>query len=118
MNIQKLNALEEAIEKSKFQPNGKVFAGANLIISNDPARNRYDNDEFVLTPHAEEVSWVIFELKQVFADEIDYLTRLGFYPALGRAANRAILSGSELPGIQKEIVDEAKDFWSNRPIEQ
>lgn len=117
MNIQKLNALEEAIEKTKFQPDGKNFAGANLIVSNNPVRKRYDHDEFVLTPHAEEVSWVIFELKTVFADEIDYLTKLGFYPALGRAANRAIQAGSELPAIQKAIVDEAKDFWSNRPIE-
>ena len=113
-----LNALEEAIENCDYQPHGKIFAGANLIISNNPARNRHDHDEFVFTPYAEELSWVVFELKRLFADEIDYLTKLGFYPALGRAANRAIRSGSELPVIQKAIVDEAKDFWSNRPIEQ
>ena len=116
MNIDLLNALEADIRKGDHKPDGQVFAGANLIVSKNPARPRHKNDEFVFSPFAEEISWVIFELKSVFENEIDYLIKLGFYPALGRAANKAIQSNSELQAIQQAIVDEAKDFWSNRPL--
>lgn len=118
MNINKLNNLEAAIQDGTVEQSGDIFAGANLIVSNDPARRRYDHDVFVLTPYAEEISWVVFQLKQVFSDEIDYFTKHGFYPALGRAANKAIALDADLSVVQQAIVDEAKDFWSNRPIQK
>ena len=102
MNIERFNALETALKKADFASDGKFFAGANLIISNDPSRKRYDHDEFVFTPYAEEVSWVIFQLRDVFASQIDYLTKRGFYPALGVACSGQIewLIGSSIVPIR------------------
>jgi hypothetical protein len=116
MNIEKLNALEMAIQEGKFHPDCRHFAGAGLIISNDPDRGRLEGDEIVFSSSSSELSWVIFELKEVFASHIDNLTKLGFYPAVGRAANRAIRSGAGLQDIQSAMVQEAKDFWSNRQL--
>jgi hypothetical protein len=44
MNIERLNALEAAIKKGDYASDDKFFAGANLIILNDPSRKRYDHD--------------------------------------------------------------------------
>jgi len=115
MNIAKLNTLESAVNRGEIGHSDEFFAGANLIVSNDPSRNRYDHDVFVLTSYAEELSWVVFQLKDVFLEEIDYLTKYGFYPSLGRAANHAIAVNEDLKGILLAVINDAKDFWSNRP---
>ncbi len=118
MNIEKLISLEKAIDEGSDHPDVRSFAGANLIITDDPGRGRFEGDEVVFTPYPKELSWVIFELKAIFESQIDHLTKLGFYPALGRAANRAIKSGKDLAGIQQAMVAEAKDFWSNRALKE
>jgi len=117
MNIAKLNTLESTVIRGEIKRSDEFFAGANLIISNDPSRSRYDHDVFVLTVFPEEISWVIFQLKDVFRDEIDYLSKLGFYPSLGRAANRAIAAEENLTRILLAVINDAKDFWSNRPLQ-
>ena len=109
-----LNKLESAIQKDSLQHNGEVFQGANLVISNDPTSERYDHDVFVFSPYAEEISWVVFQLQIVFEDHICWLNKSGFYPALGKAANKAIQDNLELYQVLQAMVEMAKDFWSNR----
>lgn len=55
-------------------------------------------------------------MKSVFGDEIDFVNKLSFYPALGRAVIAAIQAGKSETDILLAIVAEAKDFWSNRPL--
>lgn len=116
MNINLLTKVEETIRANQVPDDSELFAGAELIISDDPNRNHFPEDVFVLSPIARKISWVVFQMKEVFKDEIDYLNKLSFYPSLGRAANEAIQAGKSEQQILFAVVSAAKDFWSNRPL--
>lgn len=115
MNTRLLASIEDFITSETIPHDGDLFSGAGLIVTDDPKRNREDGDVFVLSPFARQISWVIFQMKSVFSDEIDHLNKLTFYPALGRSANAAMQA--ELPenDVFRSIIAEAKNFWSNRP---
>ncbi len=115
MNIEALNELELAVRGGKISSKSELFAGANLIISDDPNRNHYEEDILVVTPHAQELSWLIFQLKSIFGEEIDFMNKFGFYPELGKTANQAISSDADLADVLLSIIERAKDLWSNRP---
>lgn len=115
MDINKLNQLEKAIMDGEISRGDVLFAGANLIILEHPKRRRHDRDVFVVTPHAKELSWLVFQIKSIFEDEIDFMNKYGFYPEIGEAANEAIAAGADLPSMLLAVVERAKDLWSNRP---
>jgi len=116
MNPALLHQVEQRIREDSVPTGGTHFAGADLIITDDPERSRHDGDVVVTSHFAGEISWVVGRMKEVFADEIDYINKLTFYPEIGRAARAAVESGASRTDILLAIVDAAKDFWSNRPL--
>ncbi len=116
MNARLLSSVEEFITTQQVPNDCDLFAGAGLIVTDDPNRNFHEGDVRVVSPLARQISWAVYQMKSVFTDEIDHLNKLTFYPALGRAAIAAIQAGKSDTEILKAIVAEAKDFWSNRPL--
>jgi len=121
MNTNLLISTEQTISNGKVPSDGRLFAGAHLIITDRPLRNRrdrYNTDVIVCSPHAREISWVVFQLKEVFSEDFDKLFgwKYQFYEALGEAANKSIAEGNDKRTILADIVDHAKDLFSNRNI--
>ena len=116
MNARLLTSVEDFIATQTIPTEGDLFAGSGLIVSDDPDRNRHESDVFILSPNARQISWVIYQMKSVFSDEIDHLNKLTFYPALGRAAIKAISDQRGDMEVLQAVIAEAKDFWSNRPL--
>jgi hypothetical protein len=116
MNARLLSSVEEFITAHQVPNGGDFFAGAGLIVTDDPNRNYNEGDVFVVSPLARQISWAIYQMKSVFSDEIDHLNKLTFYPALGKAAIAAAQAGKSDSDVLKAVVVEAKNFWSNRPL--
>jgi hypothetical protein len=116
MKIDLLNRLEEAIAQGMIPSDDDHFAGAGLVISDDPNRNHEGDDVFVCLPTAGQISWVVRQIKEIFDGDLDHLNKLTFYPELGRAAQRANEDGASTNTIARAIVEEAKNYWSNRPL--
>ncbi len=116
MNTRLLNSIEDFLASEVVPHEGKHFAGAGLIVTDDPNRNHHEGDVVVFSPFAGQISWLIYQMKSAFSDEIDLLNKLTFYPALGRAANAAMQAGLPEKEILRAILAGAKDFWSNRPL--
>ena len=119
MNTSLLISIEESIASGIVPSRGPIFAGANLIIARTSRPRGYkyhDGDVIVHSPHAPEISWVVFQLKEIFTDDMDLLPgwKYEFYPSLGEAAIRAISEGSDKRQILSSIVSKAKDLFSNR----
>jgi hypothetical protein len=114
MNAQLLSSVEEVITAQKVPNDGDLFAGAGLIVTDDPNCKYNEGDVLVLSPLARQISWVVYQMRSVFSDEIDYLNKLAFYPALGRSAISVSQSGKSDTEILMAVVSEAKNFWSNR----
>jgi hypothetical protein len=116
MNARLLSSVEEFIATQQVPSDGDLFAGAGLIVTDDPNRNHHEDDVLVVSPLARQISWTVYQMKSVFSDEIDHINKLTFYPALGKAAIAATQAGKPDLDILKAVVAEAKDFWSNRPL--
>ena len=115
MHKEELKSLRELIAKqnvTKLSENTENFQGADIIVSNDPecpSTNGWSDYTRVITPFCKEVSWLIFQLKEIFRDELDYMNKYPFYGALAEAANAAIKEGSNnLNAVLVAMIDRAE----------
>lgn len=102
MDLKKLQNLENKISMGKIQQSKELFGGANLIIVNSAQKPNYKNhkqkypqDVLVFTDHPKEFSWLVFQLKDVFEEELDASNKYVFYPMIGEIINK---------GLKKEIA--------------
>ena len=111
MNTELLNKTKQVIENSDYPKRHKFFAGANLIITNDPNRNHHKDDILVVTQYANEISWLIYQLKEIFSDEIDYGNKYTFYPYVGEIILKEISKDNNLNLILKNILQTIEDSY-------
>ena len=112
-----LNELRESIKNNKVTKLSKstpFFGGADIsIVSKIPNLNDdfYGSTKFVITKYAKELSWLIYQLKDVFTDELDYLNKYPFYGRLAERANKSIeLNGEDLNIMLTDVLDEAEEM--------
>ena len=115
MHKEELKSLRELIAKqnvTRLSENTENFQGADIIVSNDPecpSSNGWRDYTRVITPFSKEVSWLIFQLKEIFQEELDYMNKYPFYGALAEAANAAIKEGSSnLNAVLAAMIDRAE----------
>jgi hypothetical protein len=106
-----LEKLKAKIIKGSFPKSSPHFGGANLIITDDPTYLGHAQDIRILTKHASELSWLAFELKEIFEVQIDYLNKYKFYPSIGIAINEAIEQKKELIDTMLFVIDKIEKEW-------
>lgn len=106
-----LEKLKAKIIKGSFPKSSPHFGGANLIITDDPTYLGHAQDIRVLTENANELSWLVFELKEIFEDQIDSLNKYKFYPSIGIAINEAMEQKKELIDIMLFVIDTIEKEW-------
>ena len=104
----KLEILKNKIADGNFPKNFEHFGGANLIITNDKNRNHYPQDIVVFSENAGSLSWLVFELKQIFNSELDYINKYGFYTNIGNLMNSYLSDGHNLEETMLFVVNELR----------
>tara|TARA_B110001450_G_C17549070_1_gene451867 strand:+ start:707 stop:985 length:279 start_codon:yes stop_codon:yes gene_type:complete len=87
---EKIKKLREVIIKNPTINNSDLFEGANLILTSDKSRKGKTQDIIVFSNDASELSWLVFKLKDLFQDEIDYVNKYSFFTNIGELINEAI----------------------------
>lgn len=106
-----LNNLKKTIEGMKEIPQSEqVFAGANLIISDNQNRMKKEHDVLVVTDNPKELSWLVFKLKEIFSNDIDYMNKYAFYPDIGNLLNSAISKELQLKDQLIYVLDNIGEF--------
>ena len=106
---ERLITLRKKIENGNWKHmNRPLFSGADLIIEED-LHSKWPGKVAVLTDYekAKELSALIYELKNIFADDLDYLNKYYFYPELGNAANTYLAGNRDIKGLLLSVVDRA-----------
>ncbi len=115
MKKDKINRLREIVltkDITNLSKNTRLFGGADVSIVSklpDLKEDFYGNPQYVVTKFSKELSWLIFQLKEIFTDELDYLNKYPFYGRLAEKANESIkLKGDNLNTIMTDVLEEAE----------
>ena len=115
MKQDKIDMLREFILTQDITKEAKktiLFGGADIsIVSKLPTHKNsfYGDPLFVVTKFSKELSWLIFKLKDLFNEDLDYMNKYPFYGRLAESANKSININSEnLTKILLDILDEAE----------
>ncbi len=101
------------INEGDFPSIHEHFGGANLIITDDPNRFSLEHDIVVLSDHAGALSWLVFEIKFICNDRIDYINKYDFYPAIGLWLNQAIDENLDLFECMLFVLTKVEMFWES-----
>ena len=107
-----LEELRAKIKKGNYSNTSPNFGGANLIITDNPTYIGLPHDTRIFTDHASELSWLVFELKGIFEDQIDDLNKYKFYPSIGDYINEAFGQKKNLPETMLYIIDKLEKDWA------
>lgn len=109
--LRQLILLKDEVVANKFSSiSDKLFEGAGLVISDSPNADDSKNYVIVITPFAHELSSLIYQLKDICSDRLDYYNKYEFYIGLGKAANRSQEKNLVLKSILLDVIDEAIHF--------
>ena len=132
--IGKLDSLERKIESGNIvREAGSIleWAGANVIIGsqlNDSIKEWF-GDQFmaislqktesrrraVVTEFSKELSWLFYQLKDIFAEEIDNMSKQDFYGMLAQASIDYLEKNQEnlkCDQLLYSVLDKARSFSS------
>ena len=112
--LEKLRRCLDVQDTSAVAGSTELFQGADIIVSDDPdcpTSNGWSDYTRVITPFCREVSWLIFQLKDIFREELDYMNKYPFYGALAESANAAIREdGTNLKNVLNAMIDRAENI--------
>ncbi len=109
--MNKIKLLKDKINSGKFPYKFKHFGGANLIITDDPDRRGYPQDVVIYTEHASAISWLVFELKDIYNEEIDYINKYEFYTNIGKLLNSCVSEDLNLKDTMIYVVKNIESVW-------
>lgn len=110
----KLEILKNKINSGKFPNKFEHFGGANLIITDNPDRRGYPQDVVIYTEHASAISWLVFELKDIYNYKIDYMNKYEFYPYIGQLIKKTLKRQELLFETMLHVVEEIEEDWGEK----
>ena len=100
-----INSIKQAIRSHRFEideRDGPEFGGADVIITRDPCESQVEwasvqpfvvdttgyvpRRRLVVTRHAVEISWLLCQFRELYADVLDYMNKYQFYGEVAQAA--------------------------------
>ena len=130
--IEKLDSLERKIESGNIVREASSimeWAGADVIISsqlNDSVKEWFGDQlmvislqkteprrRAVITEFSKELSWLFYQLKDIFAEEIDNMSKHDFYGMLAQVSIDYLEKNQENPKCDQllySVLDKARSF--------
>ncbi len=108
--INKIHELYQKIEVTELPKESEIFGGANLILTNDSNRKQKEQDIVVYSTDAKTLSWFVFQLKEVFKEDLDYFNKYSFYPYIGELLNIAINQKLGLRNQMLYVLENLDEF--------
>ena len=112
-----LKSLLTEIKTGKYVDHSKLWRGADIAIASEQPEKSDSwwppQDEFVLTPYSRELSWLFFQIRDVFYenDLIDYYSKYELFGRMADAANiytgKTGYSNSSITGLLISVHSEA-----------
>lgn len=126
MITNKLKELERSIKKGEWNPkyDNELWGGADVIVAYRRTKEltewelddeliingnglKHKSRVIILSKHANQISSLFHELKDIFKDHIDFANKYNFYRRIGEEA-KSYIEKKDDKGVLLAIVEEAK----------
>ena len=103
---EKKAALDALLKKMRGEqiPTAKEWSGADVVITSRQPETQgggfYPEPRYVVTPNARQLSWLFYQLRDIFSGMYDGTTKIEFF---GRLANASLRYQSRCKGEEKQI---------------
>ena len=108
--------------KQNIPKSSELFGGANLIITKDDYsicdkdhNERYPQDLVIRTKFCEELSWFVFELKEIFSETLDYINKYEFYNLVGETINKSFSQKKNIYEVISDTLSVCQKLVIQRP---
>ena len=111
--------LNNRIDDKEYKGNKKLWGGADVIIGRFPVKKSTgwfsNNDKCIVTPFCRELSWLFFELRDIFYKYglIDYSSKYMFFGRLADSAEKYINSKEGEIGNKKDLLMSVRNEAEN-----
>jgi hypothetical protein len=131
--IKELDALKRNIESGNIEKKAssvKEWEGADVRISsqlNDSIKEWLDDEPLVIslqetepkrraviTEFSKELSWLFYQLSDIFANELDYISKYDFFGMLAQVSIDYLKKNQENPKCNQllyNVLDKARSFY-------
>ena len=118
MNQPLLNDIKTKVQSGNLPQHHEQFSGAGIVISSDPNCKRGSSDKFVVTQYADQVGWLVSQLKKAYQKHIDSTNKYGFYAMLGDVAIHHLKQGDDvfkLFDLMEDMMKHAESWADEFP---
>ena len=113
LNSVHIELLKNQINWGHFPKIHPHFAGANLIITDNPNRKFEDGDILILSEFAGPISWLIEQLKDIFVEKLDYYNKFKFYEEIGIILKRTLNNKEkDLFDCLNDVIADVEANWN------
>lgn len=107
-----LDILAKQVKDGNWEPEiCSLWGGAGLIVTHK-APEGCEGKTIVVSQNAEEISAMVYRLKEIFAGHLDYMDKYDFYPQIGERAIKYIEENGDDLGVLEAMIDEAQQIAS------
>jgi len=108
-----LHDLLQKVEKDREVPKKSdegLFRGADIMVVEDASylqgekSNFYPEPTYIITQDAEKVSWAICQLRDIYADLLDYKNKYYFYGEIAKAANSYLIKNKKKENCKELLI--------------
>lgn len=108
-----LELLKNQINWGHFPKIYPHFAGAHLIITDNPNRKFEEGDIVILTEFAGSISWLIEQLKNIYVEKLDYYNKFEFYEEIGNILKKTLHDKEkDLFDCLDDVITEIETNWN------
>ena len=106
----------DVIIKSRLDADTQKWLGAQPLVisfqSNEPRRRA------VITNYSKELSWLFYELRNLFSEKLDYVSKYDFYGLLAQSAIDYLANNEETQdakGLLLTVLNTSRGFCKDEP---
>jgi hypothetical protein len=107
------NELKSIISKGLFPNEYTHFGGADLIITDNHNFKGNIGDTVIWTSHASAFSWLVYQLKEIHSQNLNYSNKFEFYPLIGELIQESFKNEGDIIESMLYVVDEIEKIWQN-----
>ena len=110
-NLRKIISDKALLDNNSSLVQDHEWGGADLIITTDSNRKRWETDTFVVVEDIKPILWLMHELRELYNENGTSESKYTYYPYIGESINEVITNGcNDTTSILIAMIEAARNW--------